>query len=107
MDATTDISRHAMLSIALSTSSRWKGLMLSLPYRSFHPFENIAGSFGYPETWFIKCTDEAGMMSPPSPILAFQDALRLEILALAQWNKSAITKLFQFPWDQITDVSNG
>ncbi|PBK90408.1 hypothetical protein ARMGADRAFT_1032443 [Armillaria gallica] len=38
--------------------------------------------------------------------MAFQDALRLEILALAQWNQSAITRLFQSPWNQITGVSN-
>ncbi len=46
------------------------------------------------------------MMSSLSPIMAIQDALRLEILALAQWNQSAITRPFQSPWSQITGVSN-
>ncbi|KAK0209486.1 hypothetical protein IW262DRAFT_509413 [Armillaria fumosa] len=67
---------------------------------------HTARSLRYPEPWFIKSTGAAGATWPPSPILAFQDALRLETLTLAQWNKSAITRLFQSPWNQITAVSN-
>ncbi|KAK0196290.1 hypothetical protein F5146DRAFT_997753 [Armillaria mellea] len=63
------------------------------PYRTIYVFP------------FIKFTGEADVTSPPSPIPLFQDVLRREILALAR-NKSAITMLFQSPWNQITGVSN-
>ncbi|KAK0488193.1 hypothetical protein EDD18DRAFT_1110556 [Armillaria luteobubalina] len=107
MDATTDISRHAMF-----------------PYRTIYVFPverpdaasavqivpllrgYIARSLRYAETWFIKPTGRARVTWPPIPILAFQDALRLETLTLAQWNKNAITRLFQSQWNQITTVSN-
>ncbi|KAK0207510.1 hypothetical protein IW262DRAFT_1469463 [Armillaria fumosa] len=100
----TDMSNHPILPVILSTSPRWNGLFVSLPFSALHIFRNVSGSLGA-LTWLgvHLC---GGPIEPMTMIEAFRFAPQLRELRLMGWNSAiCFHHLFHFPWDQLTEAT--
>ncbi len=100
----TDISDHPILPVILSTSPRWDGLLVSLPFSALRIFNHVSGSLSA-LTWLSVYLGGEPDTEPMTMIEAFRFAPQLRALRLIGWDGAiCFHDLFHFPWDQLAEA---
>ncbi|KAK0505608.1 hypothetical protein EDD18DRAFT_1129814 [Armillaria luteobubalina] len=104
IESDRDMSDHPILPVILSTSPRWNGLFVKLPFSALHIFRNVSGSLGALKWLGVRLGGEP--IEPVTTIEAFRFAPQLRELRLMGWNSAiCFHDLFHLPWDQITEAT--